>query len=60
MDTRQRIVDAAHRLFYEQGFDRTSFASVAENPFVVHGVVTAEVVGVAPNLTDPRLPFLAA
>ncbi|MDX2681655.1 YciI family protein [Streptomyces sp. NY05-11A] len=31
---------------------------VAEDPFVVHDVVTAEVIEIDPNLTDPRLPFL--
>lgn len=30
MGTREQIVDAANRLFYEQGYDSTSFASVAE------------------------------
>lgn len=34
-------------------------ARVAEDPFVVHDVVTAEVIGIDPNLTDPRLSFLA-
>lgn len=29
-DTRQHIVDAADRLFYEQGFEATSFAHIAE------------------------------
>ncbi|UDF28650.1 UNVERIFIED_ORG: TetR/AcrR family transcriptional regulator [Roseateles sp. XES5] len=29
-DTRQYIVDAADRLFYEQGFEATSFAHIAE------------------------------
>lgn len=28
--TRERIVDAADRLFYEQGFENTSFADIAE------------------------------
>ena len=31
---------------------------VAEDPFVVHDVVTAEVIEIDPNLTDPRLSFL--
>lgn len=31
----------------------------AEDPFVVHDVVTAEVLGNVPNLTDPRPAFLA-
>ena len=30
MDTREQIVDAASRLFYEQGYEPTSFASIAE------------------------------
>ncbi|MFI6575334.1 TetR/AcrR family transcriptional regulator [Nocardiopsis sp. NPDC050513] len=30
MGTRDRIVDAANRLFYEQGFEPTSFATIAE------------------------------
>ncbi|MFI2426312.1 YciI family protein [Streptomyces sp. NPDC018955] len=33
-------------------------ARVAEDPFVVHDVVTAEILEIAPNLTDPRLAFL--
>ncbi|MET9883280.1 hypothetical protein ABZZ20_08990 [Streptomyces sp. NPDC006430] len=33
-------------------------ARVAEDPFVLHDVVTAEVIEIAPNLTDPRLAFL--
>ncbi|MCZ0997414.1 hypothetical protein O1M63_03610 [Streptomyces mirabilis] len=33
-------------------------ARVAEDPFVVHDVVAAEVIEIAPNLTDPRLAFL--
>lgn len=35
-------------------------ARIAEDPFVVHDVVTAEVIAIAPNLTDPRLAFLVA
>jgi uncharacterized protein YciI len=35
-------------------------ARVAADPFVVHGVVAAEIIEIAPNLTDPRLAFLAA
>jgi uncharacterized protein YciI len=35
-------------------------ARIAEDPFVVHDVVTAEVIDIAPNLTDPRLAFLSA
>ena len=30
MGTREQIVDAASRLFYEQGYESTSFASIAE------------------------------
>ncbi|MEV0964005.1 MULTISPECIES: TetR/AcrR family transcriptional regulator [unclassified Streptomyces] len=30
MGTREQIVDAANRLFYEQGFESTSFAAIAE------------------------------
>jgi hypothetical protein len=33
-------------------------ARVAEDPFVVHDVVTAEVIAIAPNVTGPRLSFL--
>lgn len=32
---------------------------VAEDPFVIHGVVAPEIVEIEPNLTDPRLAFLA-
>ena len=35
-------------------------ARVEEDPFVVHDVVTAEILEIEPNLTDPRLAFLAA
>ncbi|MGQ4383475.1 YciI family protein [Streptomyces sp. SAS_270] len=31
---------------------------IAEDPFVVHDIVTAEVIDIDPNLTDPRLSFL--
>lgn len=31
---------------------------VAQDPFVVEDVVTAEILEVAPSLTDPRLAFL--
>jgi uncharacterized protein YciI len=34
-------------------------ARVAEDPFVVHDVVRAEIVEIDPNHTDPRLAFLA-
>jgi len=41
------------------GIAREEFqARIAEDPFVVHDVVAAEVIEVAPNLTDPRLAFL--
>lgn len=30
MGTREQIVEAANRLFYQQGYERTSFASIAE------------------------------
>ncbi|WP_329383287.1 hypothetical protein OG625_21115 [Streptomyces sp. NBC_01351] len=32
---------------------------VAADPFVAHEVVSAEIIEIAPNLTDPRLSFLA-
>ncbi|MEU8238297.1 hypothetical protein AB0C07_08635 [Actinoplanes missouriensis] len=32
---------------------------VAADPFVAHGVVTAEIVEIAPGAVDPRLDFLA-
>jgi len=35
-------------------------ARVAADPFVVHDVVSPEIIEIAPNLTDPRLAFLAA
>ncbi|MFD0853471.1 hypothetical protein ACFQ07_14630, partial [Actinomadura adrarensis] len=35
-------------------------ARVAEDPFVVHDIVTAEIIEIEPDLTDPRLSFLAA
>jgi hypothetical protein len=31
---------------------------VAEDPFVVHRVVDAEVLQIAPGMVDPRLDFL--
>lgn len=34
-------------------------ARVDADPLVVHDVVTAEVIEIEPNLTDPRLAFLA-
>ncbi|WP_203337334.1 TetR/AcrR family transcriptional regulator [Nocardioides limicola] len=30
MGTRERIIDTANRLFYEQGYEQTSFASIAQ------------------------------
>ena len=33
-------------------------ARVQQDPFVVHDVVAAELVEIAPNVTDPRLAFL--
>ncbi len=33
---------------------------VAADPFVAHEVVSAEIIEIAPNLTDPRLAFLTA
>ncbi|MDY7100005.1 MAG: helix-turn-helix domain-containing protein [Actinomycetota bacterium] len=35
--TRARIVDAADRLFYEQGFENTSFADIAETVNISRG-----------------------
>ncbi|UXY26077.1 YciI family protein [Streptomyces sp. HUAS TT20] len=32
---------------------------VAADPFVAHEVVSAEIIEIAPNRTDPRLAFLA-
>lgn len=33
-------------------------ARVDADPFVAHGVVTAEILEIAPGMTDPRLAFL--
>lgn len=33
-------------------------ARVDQDPFVAHDVVTAEIIAIEPNLTDPRLAFL--
>ena len=33
---------------------------VAQDPFVQHGVVAADILEVTPSLTDPRLDFLKA
>ncbi|MEZ5212230.1 YciI family protein [Gordonia sp. (in: high G+C Gram-positive bacteria)] len=42
------------------GTDRDQLGQrVAGDPFVVHDVVTAEIVEIEPNFTDPRLSFLA-
>lgn len=42
------------------GISREEIAQrVAEDPFVVHGVVAADIVEIEPNITDPRLSFLA-
>lgn len=35
--TRERIVDAADRLFYEQGYEQTSFSDVAESVGITRG-----------------------
>lgn len=35
-------------------------ARVGADPFVAHEVVSAEIVEIAPNATDPRLAFLAS
>ncbi len=41
------------------GCDRAALeARVATDPFVAEGVVTAEIIGLSPALTDPRLGFL--
>ncbi|MFG2875693.1 TetR/AcrR family transcriptional regulator [Streptomyces sp. NPDC048337] len=37
MGTREQIVDAANRLFCEQGFERTSFAAIAETVGISRG-----------------------
>ncbi|MEV2274525.1 TetR/AcrR family transcriptional regulator [Nocardiopsis sp. NPDC049922] len=37
MGTREQIVDAANRLFYEQGFEPTSFAAIAETVGISRG-----------------------
>lgn len=34
-------------------------ARIDEDPFVIHDVVTPEIIDIAPNHTDPRLAFLA-
>lgn len=31
---------------------------LAQDPFVVHGIVTAQVIEITPSKTDPRLAFL--
>ena len=59
---------AAHRDWVQQGVDDGVFVlvggeetaqRVADDPFVVHGVVAAEIVEIEPSITDPRLTFLA-
>lgn len=43
------------------GIDREALeARLGEDPFVAEDVVTAEIVEIAPSMTDPRLGFLAA
>jgi len=37
MGTREQIVEAANRLFYQQGYERTSFASIAETVGISRG-----------------------
>lgn len=37
MTTRERIVEAADRLFYRHGYDNTSFADIAENVRISRG-----------------------
>lgn len=37
METSEKIVDAANRLFYEQGFHRTSFAAIARTVGISRG-----------------------
>jgi hypothetical protein len=34
-------------------------ARIVADPFVAHGVVTAEIFDIDPNAADPRLEFLA-
>lgn len=34
-------------------------ARIDEDPFVIHDVVKAEIIGISPNLTAPELAFLA-
>ncbi|ANE79398.1 hypothetical protein A7U43_08735 [Mycobacterium adipatum] len=42
------------------GISREEIAQrVADDPFVVHEVVGAEIAEIEPNITDPRLTFLA-
>jgi len=36
-ETRQNIIDAADRLFYQQGFERTSFADIASDVAISRG-----------------------
>lgn len=47
-------------LLVTAGDRATAEALVAEDPFVEHGVVTAEILEIAPARTDPRLDVLRA
>lgn len=47
-------------LLVTAGDRATAEALVAEDPFVEHGVVTAEILEIAPAQTDPRLDALRA
>jgi uncharacterized protein YciI len=31
---------------------------LSQDPFVIHGIVTAQVIGITPSKVDPRLAFL--
>lgn len=37
MGTRERIIDTANRLFYERGYEQTSFASIAQSVGISRG-----------------------
>ena len=55
------IVPRAGGAILAHGEDRAAIeARVAADPFVADGVVTAEIIEVAPSRTDDRLAFLAA
>ncbi len=47
-------------LFAEKGARQEIEDFVAQDPFVAEGIVTAEVLEIAPNRTDERLAFLLA